>query len=83
MPGLCACDHQTDMHPRDVTFVSDGRPCCSARCYDAAEARRAARQLRARQEGRTLRRVPFSDEDEADRVAEPYAKSLYARYQDL
>lgn len=63
---LCACDKMTDMQPKDCTFVSDGRPCCSATCYHNAEARRVERQMRARSD---LRRVPHFDDGSFDVVA--------------
>lgn len=48
MLTLCACSKKM-LDPQQSTFVSDGHPCCDAKCYWYAEGRRVERQQLARQ----------------------------------
>lgn len=64
----CECGQFT-VETDDANVVINGVPRCPPWTCDKVK------------EHRNLRRVPFSDEDEADRVAEPYAKNT--RYSDI
>lgn len=67
----CFCKRYL-VNPENATYVKDGVPMCNAATCD---------KLKEHREDMALRRVPYFDETEADRVAEPYGKN--ARYIDI
>lgn len=69
----CYCKRYL-INPENATHVKNGVPMCHEH---------TCAKVKEHREAMALRRTPFSDDQEHDRVAEPYARSLYARYQDI
>lgn len=70
---LCFCQ-RFRINPENATYVRNGVPLCNAA---------TCQKVQEHREARALRRTPFADDIEYDRIPEPHAKSAYARYGDL